>query len=194
MAELEPGVEIKDISPTPHKMEDPQGHELDPDTIDYSKGYTTTETRIISDNPAVEQKQEIYHFEVDTFYFEDGTSYKPESTTDPHIRAVDDKQGVFEYIDQGEGKTLLGIDLKTVIDVPEVQARDRYYEVEYVDVYTPYTEEELEEQRIEQEKSAQRETFLESGPIRLDTAEVRIDTTETNVEDLTLMMAEMIGV
>ena len=186
MAELEVGVDIKDVSPTPYKTEDSQGHELDPDTIDYSKGYTTTETRIISDNPAVEYKQEVIHFEVDTFYFEDGTSYKPESTEDPHIRVIDDKQGVFGYVDQGEGKTLLGIDLKTIIDEPEVQARDRYYEVEYVNVYTPYTEE-LAEQEAAKKENETKQVFLTTGPERLNT-------TESNVEDLTLMMAEMIGV
>lgn len=79
------------------------------------------------------------------------------------------------------------MDLAEYEDVPAQEAKPEHDEYEMISRYTLYTPEELTERKEAELKAQKQKIFMETGPDRLDL-------TETNVEDLTLLMAEMIGV
>ena len=164
-----------------------EGFELNPDLINYDLGYLKSETKLIKHVDAQPEVEREFHYIVTTFYFEDGTRYDIVSQDDPHIKVIDMNKGVFNYIDQGEGKTLRGIDLAEHEDIPYQEAKPAYDEYEIFERYILYTPEELAEREEAKLKDEIREHFIETGPERLSE-------TEINVEDLTLLMAEMIGV
>lgn len=166
---------------------DSEGFELNPDLINYDLGYLKNETILIKHYDAQPSIERQFHYIVKTFYFQDGTRYDVTSQDDPHIKAIDINKGLFDYIDQGEGKVLLGIDLEEYQDVAAQEEKSAYNEYEYIQRYVLYTPEELKEQKERQEAIDIQNHFLDTGPERLDE-------TEINVEDLTLLMAEMIGV
>lgn len=166
---------------------DEEGFELNPDLIDYNLGYLQPEEKLIAHHDAQPEVEREFHYIVKTFYFEDGTKYQVKSQDDPHIKVVDMDKGVFDYVDQGEGKVLRGIDLEEYEDVPQQEAKPEYNEYETFQRYILYTPEELAERAEAEHKAKIQQHFMETGPERLDE-------TEINVEDLTLLMAEMIGV
>ena len=86
-----------------------------------------------------------------------------------------------------EPKTVRGTDVKWIVDVPEVKAQDAYDEYEDIQRYKLYTEEELAQIQEEKEKEEKQKQFLATGPDRLDNVEV-------NVDDMTMLIADMIGV
>lgn len=166
---------------------DEEGFELNGDTIDYNLGYLQPDEILIAHydaQPAVERE---FHYIVKTFYFEDGTKYEVKSQDDPHIKVIDMDKGKFDYVDQGEGKILRGIDLAEHEDVARQDEKPAYDEYEIIQRFIPYTPEELAAQEEMRKKAEIQEHFMETGPGRLEE-------TEVNVEDLTLLMAEMIGV
>lgn len=67
-----------------------------------------------------------------------------------------------------------GRDVKKVIDIPGVEARDAWDEYETVQRYIPYTDEELEERNRQ-------------------TLESRVEVLETTTDDMILLMADLIG-
>ena len=80
-----------------------------------------------------------------------------------------------------------GIDVAYIVDVEKVEAKDAYDEYEDINRYKLYTAEELAAKQEREEKEQKQERFIETGPERLNSA-------ETNIEDLTVLMADMIGV
>lgn len=166
---------------------DEEGFELNPDLINYDLGYLKSEERLIKHYDAQPEVKREFHYIVKTFYFDDGTKYEVTSQDDPHIKVIDMDKGVFDYVDQGEGKILRGIDLEEYEDVPHQEAKPAYDEYETFQRYILYTPEELKEREEAEKKAVIQQYFMETGPERLDE-------TEINVEDLTLLMAEMIGV
>ena len=166
---------------------DENDYELNRDSINHDLGYLVSEDILLKHHDAQEAIDRKFHYIVKTFYFEDGTQYDVESQDDPHIKVIDAETGVFDYVDQGEGKTLRGIDLAEHEDVAAQEAKPEYDEYEIISRYTLYTPEELAERKEAELKAQKQKAFMETGPDRLDI-------TETNVEDLTLLMAEMIGV
>lgn len=109
---------------------DLDGFELDPETIDYSLGYLRDEEILIAEIP------EQTHLFVKTFYFDDYTSYDVTGEDDPHVKVISIAEGLFDYVDQGEGKKLRGMDVCIVVD----QAASKEYEK--IKRYIPYTDEE----------------------------------------------------
>lgn len=166
---------------------DENGFELNIDSIDYDRGYLQLDDILIAHHDAQPAVQKKFHYIVKTFYFEDDSKLDVTSQDDPHIKAVDIYKGIFEYVDQGEGKMLRGIDLAEFIDEPEQEAKPAYDEYETIRRYILYTPEELKAREEAKIKEETQEHFLETGPTRLTD-------TEVSVEDLTLLMAEMIGV
>ena len=67
-----------------------------------------------------------------------------------------------------------GRDVKKLIDIPGVEARDAWDEYETVQRYIPYTVEELEERNR-------------------PTLESRVEVLETTTDDMILLMADLIG-
>lgn len=146
---------------------DIDGNELSPEDVDLSIGYLREEELLIADI------QEQSHKFVSEFYFDDHTRYTVTSEDDPHVKIISTSLGYFDYIpDEGETRVLRGANIIKVVDVP---ASKQY---ETILRYLLYTEEELIQHQL---------------PDRMNTAEEAIQETDTNVEDLILLLAEVLG-
>lgn len=167
---------------------DVNNKELTEKDLDYEKGYVTSDRLFITHHDEIPEASEEFHYEVGVFYFEDGTTLDVSEVgnADPHVKIIDQDQGVFDYIDMGEGKTLRGIDVRYIVDKEQTEHKDAYDEYEDIQRYILYTEAELAERKRVKAEQEKKNTFLSTGPDRLDTAEGSID-------DLALMMAEVVG-
>lgn len=110
---------------------DKNGNELKQEDIDLNAGKLVDET-ITVHHDAVEGVKEVSHVEVLKEYYETGPDGAPVLDADGH-------------------KIVFGKDVKTVIDVPGVEAKEAYDEQEEIQRYIPYTPEELD--KIAKEKA-----------------------------------------
>lgn len=110
---------------------DKSGNELKQEDIDLNAGKLVDET-ITVHHDAVEGVEEVSHVEVLKEYYETGPDGAPVLDADGH-------------------KIVFGKDVKTVIDVPGVEAKEAYDEQEEIQRYIPYTAEELD--KIAKEKA-----------------------------------------
>jgi len=176
---------------------DEQDQELQQEDLNLTLGYLVSDQILKEHHDAVPEVQEEGHYYPETFYFMDDTEYKvdAEGENDPHVEANED--GVsFSYI-PGEGepeREFKGCDVKYIIDVEHQDAKEAYDEMEDIQRYKLYTKEQLEENRKNREETEKREKFMATGPDRLDTAEIDITGLTTSMDDITMLMADMIGV
>lgn len=110
---------------------DAHGNELKLEDIDLNAGKLVDET-ITVHHDAVEGVEEVSHVEVLKEYYETGPDGEPVLDEDGH-------------------KIVFGKDVKTIIDVPGVEAKQAYDEQEEIQRYIPYTAEELD--KIAKEKT-----------------------------------------
>lgn len=110
---------------------DAQGNELKLEDLDLNAGKLVDET-ITVHHDAVEGVEEVSHVEVLKEYYETGPDGEPVLDEDGH-------------------KIVFGKDVKTIIDVPGVEAKDAWDEQEEIQRYIPYTAEELD--KIAKEKT-----------------------------------------
>lgn len=110
---------------------DAHGNELKLEDIDLNAGKLVDET-ITVHHDAVEGVEEVSHVEVLKEYYETGPDGEPVLDEDGH-------------------KIVFGKDVKTIIDVPGVEAKPAYDEQEEIQRYIPYTAEELN--KIAKEKT-----------------------------------------
>lgn len=110
---------------------DAHGNELKLEDIDLNAGKLVDET-ITVHHDAVEGVEEVSHVEVLKEYYETGPDGAPVLDEDGH-------------------KIVFGKDVKTIIDVPGVEAKDAWDEQEEIQRYIPYTAEELD--KIAKEKA-----------------------------------------
>lgn len=110
---------------------DAHGNELKLEDIDLNAGKLVDET-ITVHHDAVEGVEEVSHVEVLKEYYETGPDGAPVLDEDGH-------------------KIVFGKDVKTIIDVPGVEAKVAYDEREEIQRYVPYTAEELD--KIAKEKA-----------------------------------------
>lgn len=110
---------------------DAQGNELKLEDLDLNAGKLVDET-ITVHHDAVEGVEEVSHVEVLKEYYETGPDGEPVLDEDGH-------------------KIVFGKDVKTIIDVPGVEAKPAYDEQEEIQRYIPYTAEELD--KIAKEKT-----------------------------------------
>lgn len=110
---------------------DTHGNELKLEDIDLNAGKLVDET-ITVHHDAVEGVEEVSHVEVLKEYYETGPDGTPVLDEDGH-------------------KIVFGKDVKTIIDVPGVEAKDAWDEQEEIQRYIPYTAEELD--KIAKEKA-----------------------------------------
>ena len=117
---------------------------------------------------------EVWHYVIKQFDFTDGEIYKPSSNEDAHVRVIDDKKGIFEYLNlEGEEKkTVIGQTIAPAIDQQLIPAWD---ETQTIFRYVEYTEKELADR-----------DFLTNGPQLLAEAQETID-------DLLLIIADLVG-
>lgn len=110
---------------------DAQGNELKLEDIDLNAGKLVDET-ITVHHDAVEGVEEVSHVEVLKEYYGTGPDGTP-------------------VLDEDGNKIVFGKDVKTIIDVPGVEAKPAYDEQEEIQRYIPYTAEELD--KIAKEKA-----------------------------------------
>lgn len=110
---------------------DAHGNELKLEDIDLNAGKLVDET-ITVHHDAVEGVEEVSHVEVLKEYYETGPDGTPVLDEDGH-------------------KIVFGKDVKTIIDVPGVEAKEAWDEQEKIQRYIPYTAEELD--KIAKEKA-----------------------------------------
>lgn len=110
---------------------DAHDNELKLEDIDLNAGKLVDET-ITVHHDAVEGVEEVSHVEVLKEYYETGPDGEPVLDEDGH-------------------KIVFGKDVKTIIDVPGVEAKPAYDEQEEIQRYIPYTAEELD--KIAKEKT-----------------------------------------
>ena len=135
---------------------------------DLTLGYLKPETQTIH-HDAVAGAEEVSHYETETL--PDGT---------PAI-----------YYDADGCEK--GRDVRKVVDVPGVEAKDAWDEEEQVQVYHLYTAEELAAQ-AEAKKEAEEAAAAEAKKkAELEAVPGRMDALEAANDDLVLMMADLIG-
>lgn len=110
---------------------DAHGNELKLEGVDLNAGKLVDET-ITVHHDAVEGVEEVSHVEVLKEYYETGPDGTPVLDEDGH-------------------KIVFGKDVKTIIDVPGVEAKEAWDEQEEIQRYIPYTAEELD--KIAKEKA-----------------------------------------
>ena len=148
---------------------DENDNELREEDIDLEEGYLTPDRMFIKHHDAIEGHDRVFHYTVKAFYFEDGTSYEPQSEDDPHIVIDDAQAGLFSYNDiEGSDKKLRGIDLKEIEDSPAVPAQEAWDEYEDIQRYHLYTEEEKEAKEREKERKRREEEFMNTGLERIE--------------------------
>lgn len=167
---------------------DEAGHELQEEDVDLELGYLEFEQLFVKHHDEVQEQPEVFHYECRTFYFEDDTSLDVSAlgNEDPHVKIVDADRGVFEYVDQGEGKLYRGLDIEQVIDQEKIEHKDAWDEYEDIQRYKLYTEEQLAEKKKQEEAAKKQQEFFTTGPDRLSTA-------ESDIVDVNIILAEMIG-
>jgi hypothetical protein len=170
--------------------------EVQASDVNSDLGYLVSEQILKEHHDAVPEIQEKGHYYPETFYFVDGSQYdvNTDGDNDPCVKANDD--GVsFSYVppEGEEPREVKGCDVKYIIDVEHQEAKDAYDEMETIQRYKLYTEEQLKERQAAKEKAQKREEFMTTGPERLSTAETDIDTVTASVDDITTLMADMIG-
>lgn len=171
--------------------------EVQASDVDSDLGYLVSEQILKEHHDAVSEIQEKGHYYPEFFYFTDGSQYNVNMNgeNDPHVKANDGKES-FSYIplDGEKPREVSGYEVKYIIDVEHQEARDAYDEMETIQRYKLYTPEQLKERREAKEKAQKREEFMTTGPNRLSIAETDIDTVTASVNDITTLMADMIGV
>lgn len=169
---------------------DEAGKELQDEDVDSSLGYLVPEEILKKHHDETPEVEEKGHYYPETFYFTDGTQYsvQTEWENDPCVKPNDD--GVsFTYVapEGEEPREFKGCDVKYIIDVEHQEAKQAWDEMEEIQRYKLYTEEELKQRKDAQEKQEKQDAFLETGPDRLTS-------TESDVNDITVAIADLIGV
>ena len=121
---------------------------------------------------------EIYNEQMERIESPDLTlGYLTDSTRTEHHDAVEGVTEVWHYETVAEYPNG-GKDIRKVVDVPGVEAQAAWDEVIPIQIYVPYTQEELNRMEAERSKPTQEE---------------RITQLETTTDDIILMMADLIG-
>lgn len=169
---------------------DEKDQELQPEDLNMNIGYLVVEEIVKEHHEAQEEVKEVYHFYPETVYFEDGTSktFDTDAENDPHVSENEGGESFsYTFLDGEEEKEIRGWDLLKIVDVEYTPAKAAYDEMEEIERYKLYTDEQLATIQAEKEKALKETDFLENGPNKLETV-------EATVEDMAMVMAEMIGV
>lgn len=121
---------------------------------------------------------EIYNEQMEHIENPDLTlGYLRPGTRTEHHEPVEGVQEVWHYETVAEYPNG-GKDVQKVVDVPGVEAREAWDEEIPIQIYVPYTQEELDRMEAERSKPTQEE---------------RITQLETTTDGIILMMADLIG-
>lgn len=135
---------------------------------DLSLGWLEDTTRTIH-HDAVAGIEEVSHYETET---------------------LPDGAPAIYYDADGREK---GRDVRKVVDVPGVEAKDAWDEEEQVQVYHLYTAEELAAQAEARKKAEEAAAAEAKKKAELEAVPERVDALEAANDDMILMMADLIG-
>lgn len=169
--------------------------EIQESEVDLELGYLVPEQLFVKHHEAIPEQPEEFHYECRTFYFEDDTSLDVSAlgNEDPHVKIINLDEGIFEYVDQGEGKEYRGLDIVQVTDKERIEAKEAYDEYEDIQRYKLYTPEQLEANRIAKEQADKQQEFLTNGPDVLATTAQTTTENSTSIDDINLLIADLIG-
>ena len=177
---------------------DEQDRELQEEDVDLSLGCLMPDQILKEHHEAVPEIKEEGHYYPETFYFADGSQYKvdTEGENDPCVEPNDD--GVsFTYIppEGEEPREYKGCDVKYIIDVKHQDAKEAYDEMEDIQRYKLYTEEQLRENAVYQ-ANAERKEKLSAQAISLMSfmaAPMSLEMTDDEVQNFALIMPDFIA-
>lgn len=131
---------------------DENDNEIQESDVDRNLGYLVYEQLFVKHHDEVEAKAEEGHYYPTCVYFENSTKYvvDTENEDDAHISPNEDGKS-FTYVpgEEEEPRDVRGMDVRWIVDSPQVDAKEAYDEYEDIQRYKLYTEEELQE-RVEQ--------------------------------------------
>lgn len=139
---------------------DENDQELKQENFNLTLGYLVRDQILKEHHDAVPEVQEEGHYYPETLYFMDGSQYKvdTEGENDPCVEF--NKDGVsFNYVapEGEEHREYKGCDVKYIIDVEHQDAKEAYDEMENIQRYKLYTEEQLRENAIKQANAEKQE-------------------------------------
>ena len=161
---------------------DENNEEILEESVDKNLGYLIEDKILIAHHEATGFIPEKFHYELDEVLFDDDTVYIPEEN-DNHILVDEQNSWDFTYIPfENETRQVTGYNYHIVIDKELQLPKEAWDEYENILRYKLYTQEELE--AIEKRKTT--ESFLETAPDRLTTAENSIGNLAVIVTDMFL--------
>ena len=177
---------------------DENDQELQQEDLNLNLGYLVSDQILKEHHDAVPEVQEEGHYYPETFYFMDGSQYKvdTESENDPCVEPNED--GVsFNYVapEGEEPREYKGCDVKYIIDVEHQDAKEAYDEMEDIQRYKLYTEEQLRENAVNQ-ANAERQEKLSTQAISLMSfmaAPMSLEMTDDEVQNFALIMPDFIA-
>lgn len=177
---------------------DENDQELQQEDLNLTLGYLVSDQILKEHHDAVSEVQEEGHYYPETFYFMDGSQYKvdTEGENDPCVEPNED--GVsFNYVapEGEEPREYKGCDVKYIIDVEHQDAKEAYDEMEDIQRYKLYTEEQLRENAVNQ-ANAERQEKLSTQAISLMSfmaAPMSLEMTDDEVQNFALIMPDFIA-
>lgn len=177
---------------------DENDQELQQEDLNLTLGYLVSDQILKEHHDAVPEVQEEGHYYPETFYFMDGSQYKvdTEGENDPCVEPNED--GVsFNYVtpEGEEPREYKGCDVKYIIDVEHQDAKEAYDEMEDIQRYKLYTEEQLRENAVNQ-ANAERQEKLSAQAISLMSfmaAPMSLEMADDEVQNFALIMPDFIA-
>lgn len=177
---------------------DENDQELQQEDLNLTLGYLVSDQILKEHHDAVPEVQEEGHYYPETFYFMDGSQYEvdTESENDPCVEPNED--GVsFNYVtpEGEEPREYKGCDVKYIIDVEHQDAKEAYDEMEDIQRYKLYTEEQLRENAVNQ-ANAEKQEKLSAQAISLMSfmaAPMSLEMTDDEVQNFALIMPDFIA-
>lgn len=175
-----------------------QDEEIQESDVNHTLGYLVGDQVLKEHHEAVPEVQEEGHYYPETFYFMDGSQYKvdTEGENDPCVEPNED--GVsFNYVapEGEEPREYRGCDVKYIIDVEHQDAKEAYDEMENIQRYKLYTEEQLRENAINQAAAEKQEKLstLTASLISSMAAPMSREMTDDEVQNFALIIPDVIA-
>lgn len=177
---------------------DEQDQELQQEDLNLTLGYLVGDQILKEHHDAVPEVQEEGHYYPETFYFMDGSEYKvgTEGENDPRVEPNED--GVsFNYVapEGEEPREYKGCDVKYIIDVEHQDAKEAYDEMEDIQRYKLYTEEQLRENAVNQANAEKQERLSAQATSLMSfmVAPMSLEMTDDEVQNFALIMPDFIA-
>lgn len=177
---------------------DEQDQELQQEDLNLTLGYLVSDQILKEHHDAVPEVQEEGHYYPETFYFMDGSEYKVDTEGENDPRVEPNEDGVsFNYVapEGEEPRKYKGCDVKYIIDVEHQDAKEAYDEMEDIQRYKLYTEEQLRENAVNQANAEKQERLSAQATSLMSfmVAPMSLEMTDDEVQNFALIMPDFIA-